>query len=811
MSLAHQFLGDVAAVYIGGQKAGAFGSGRLIAPGLILTAGHVVDYPSREHPSREGWSVVLLRDKNPDGSWASPFSATLVWRGAGELDLALLRITENPPSPVFSPIFASYSLVAPLGETSSAGFPEAWKTKADSTRDYSVHGVLRIASKFGPYGWNVPPAYNPDKPNDWKGMSGAAVCRVGTDDKLYLFGAVQQVPANFSHGLLEVARLSNAFNDAEFRAHLRDAMGVAPSIVPFQLGPSRTDLGIARIFRTRTRAFSDEYLVSETGPVPFGGRDTELRRLDDWLLDPNTSPRMVVTAPAGRGKSALLVRWMKALQEGGVCGQNGWQLAFMPVSIRVGSNRPEVFYEGLARRLAEITGEELPSDAIRDADGFRYAVRDILDRIAISDRRVIVVLDGLDEALQGSFDPSILPTVLPWNVRVLLSARWQVGDNDSRGWLVRLGWDCGVRVACLELDRLKADAIADVLVKLGAPVDIIPREPSLVARLAQLPEGEALLVKYYAEDLWGLAGKGASITRADLDNMKPGFDRYFKRWFERQDELWQEEGIDPAKVDEVLQILAFALGPLVQVDISALMKRIHHAKGLIAPDRLLRPLRRFVFGDGKRNSGYVLSHPKIGDYLQNERFAALADELRRGFAAWGQAHLDDLNAGQISAEKASSYVLQFLPQHLTDVGATADDFMKMVEDGWRRAWEQFEGGERGFAATVQAASDALRRDGQNLRLGARWRCALTLSSLKSLGQNVPSELALAAAKRGVITPRQAAHFAELKGPCEEGVTLLAGLAVVVRDNKAFSEELALSALAAAHFGRPDRCSRLAGL
>ena len=38
---------------------------------------------------------------------------------------------------------------------------------------------------------------------------------------------------------------------------------------------SWTDLGIARIFQTRTRAFTDEYLVSESGPVPFGGRDPE--------------------------------------------------------------------------------------------------------------------------------------------------------------------------------------------------------------------------------------------------------------------------------------------------------------------------------------------------------------------------------------------------------------------------------------------------------------------------------------------------------------------------------------------------------
>jgi len=38
-----EFLADAAAVYTGGPANGAFGSGRLIAPGLIVTAGHVVD------------------------------------------------------------------------------------------------------------------------------------------------------------------------------------------------------------------------------------------------------------------------------------------------------------------------------------------------------------------------------------------------------------------------------------------------------------------------------------------------------------------------------------------------------------------------------------------------------------------------------------------------------------------------------------------------------------------------------------------------------------------------------------------------
>src|SRR5262249_28760714 len=170
-----------------------------------------------------------------------------------------------------------------------------------------------------------------------------------------------------------------------------------------------------------------------------------------------------------------------------------------------GTNRPEIFYEGLARRLAEIIGERLPTEAIRNAEGFRYAIRDQLDRIAENGPRVVLVIDGLDEALHGSFDPAILPSVFSPNLRVLMSARWQLGDSVSRGWVDGLDWVRSVKVEVFELGRMDAADIADVLVKLGAPVDILAREREVVDRLAVLTEGEPLLVRYYATDLWQLA------------------------------------------------------------------------------------------------------------------------------------------------------------------------------------------------------------------------------------------------------------------------------------------------------------------
>jgi hypothetical protein len=46
------------------------------------------------------------------------------------------------------------------------------------------------------------------------------------------------------------------------------------------------------------------------------------------------------------------------------------------------------------------------------------------------------------------------------------------------------------------LERLPPEAIADVLLRLGAPTDVLAQQRNIVARLC---EGEPILVRYYAE------------------------------------------------------------------------------------------------------------------------------------------------------------------------------------------------------------------------------------------------------------------------------------------------------------------------
>ena len=197
-------------------------------------------------------------------------------------------------------------------------------------------------------------------------------------------------------------------------------------------------------------------------------------------------------------------------------------------------------------------------------------------------------------------------------------------------------------------------------------------------------------------------------------------------------------------------------------------------------------------GDGKPQSGYVLSHPKIADYLRVERFRAAEKRIRHGFARCGSAHLKAVNAGEVGIEEASHYFLRFLPRHLEMAGRPTEDFMAMVENGWRRAWECWDGSQRGFAAAVYDAWRSCRRVQPSAQIGAQSRCSLALSSINSLGRNIPVSLLVAVVKDGRCR-QQARYYAELKGATADAVGALAGISAQI-SSPTEATEMALAAL-----------------
>jgi hypothetical protein len=335
--------------------------------------------------------------------------------------------------------------------------------------------------------------------------------------------------------------------------------------------------------------------------VPFGGRDEDIALLDAWLDKETAPPRYLLTAPAGRGKSALLMRWLQHLQEQGRVGRNSpasWHLAFVPISIRFETHRPDIFYEALAARLAEILGQALPPTHTDNGVYYADHCRTLASAAVAEGRRILIVLDGIDEALGERFDARWFPRNPGTSLRLVLSARWQAGDLDSSGWKTRLGWNRDVRAQSRELPVLALEGVRDLLIKMGAPTDVLASRPDIVDRLYDLSEGEPLVLRYYAEDIWGMGEAAPRLTINDLAQLRPGLGAYFTRWLEDQERLWREakEPVDRRRVDAILAILACAYGRLKGVDLRALLTAGGEA---VAGGRFLdqlKPIQRFVIG-----------------------------------------------------------------------------------------------------------------------------------------------------------------------------------------------------------------------
>jgi hypothetical protein len=105
-----------------------------------------------------------------------------------------------------------------------------------------------------------------------------------------------------------------------------------------------------------------------------------------------------------------------------------------------------------------------------------------------------------------------------------------------------------------------------------------------------------------------------------MDNLTPGFAAYFSRAFDAES-LADHRG-DQEDVDTTLAVLAMALGPLEAPHLTDLVCGLRSLPRPTASDRFVRPLKRFIAGDGRVDHGFVLNHPKLGEYLREERFGS---------------------------------------------------------------------------------------------------------------------------------------------------------------------------------------------
>ena len=495
------------------------------------------------------------------------------------------------------------------------------------------------------------------------------------------------------------------------------------------------------------RAFREQYLGTVRRRVPFGGRERELAELDRWLNNVAAPPYLLVTAEAGRGKSALLVQWTASLDVPAV---------FVPISIRYELSAEDIFLRALVARLARLHREPEPP---RDPESLRAALHELLRRPA-PDGRLIVALDGLDETEGWTISPSLLPRVPGTGIHIILSARLTAERPTARAYLSALGWERD-DAATLSVGPLDEAGVEGVLRSSDGSVRELAESREAVRRLHRRSEGDPLVLSLFVRDLVGADASSLAAEVEALPERPAGLDDVFAQWWDDQRRVWDTTANGAKQVVwPVLDALACARGPLRRGDLLAVASEAVPLDDLRLGDAL-RALDRFLV---RNEGGYSLSHPRLADHRRARlREDGLWRDREEAFARWGRRVLLSVREGALAPADAPPYIVRHLGEHLVELGAPLDALVELVDPAWRAAWDATVDTWNGYLVDVRRAADAARRAAETaIRTGTKSRgavdcvrCAVVASSATDVELVMSGALALALVRHGVWSDRRA--------------------------------------------------------
>jgi V8-like Glu-specific endopeptidase len=704
------------------------GTGFLVSKRLAVTCAHVVQSTGVN-------AGQIVKFKYHLGELEIQKATVLENGWSTENDIAILELSEKPPKWI-RPIIMQSSRAMEGRAFQGLGYPDDGPVQTRWPQG-NISGSVDVDEYANPLlqlqGMEID-----------KGLSGSAVVDRTTRRVIGMITAYQDIKRPMNTESVRFGYAIPIETIWKIYPELEKELPPIPKRYPLVEGIHLLPHG----YDFRIQNFLTEYLGMPKQPEPFGGREDVLRQLDEWL-DGDTQ-RLLLAAPAGRGKSALLVRWLDHLLY-----RDDLAIVFVPVSVRFRTNLSSAFFASLGARLAYLHGEEVPTNELTLAEDWHRLASASLTKPLLDGRQLLVVIDGLDEAGDWEASTDLIPAELPKNVRVVVSARYLAGEKDERPWLARLGWEHSGTTSTINLEPLDSAGIQDVLVRMGLPLEKLSQRLDVVYEIHYLSRGDPLLVNLYVDDLWSRGENVSRLQPTDLKDIKPGYEGYFDRWWADQQKLWgNEKPLREKSVYMVFNLLCGALGGLTKDDLSTLATNYELDSYTI--DDALDALKRFVIGipdDRIENRiSYVLSHPKLQDYFWKRLTKTEQNELETRFLLWGEQSLHRMVDGMIdpkNKEEIPSYIIQHYGIHLDRAKQPIEKRLPLIYyQQWAKAWFTIEGAYGGYLQDVRRVwnecklFDGLRvKDSKNpLYLYAQVRCAMIESSLHSLSGNIPPEL-----------------------------------------------------------------------
>lgn len=735
------------------------GGGCALTPEMVVTAAHVVRAAradSRVVFAVAGREAIAVKSVEPDTG----------------LDLAMLQLAES---------------VVPC-YVAEAAERDRWTVSAPpQEQDAFLTGTVDVALRD----------FENDKGNrqqvvqlrvdqelkQFAGYSGSGVCLPTAD------GAVAAV---LTEQLLERTRQGPGTGKA--------AASNVLFAVPVKVALERFGLTSAAEARphlsgdTLVENFMSRVLGSAERPVPFGGRAAELRGLDQWAADPPASPRMLVVAPAGSGKSTLLAHWLFGRPAPAAPDGRRSGVVFVPLSISSETAERDVFYRIMTARIARAYRESIPI-ANRGWDDLLEEQSRLLRR-SPPDGTLLIVIDGLDEALGWEPGANMMPTALAPGVRVVASAR-MTASLDAAGWAARLGWESH---ATLTPGRLDHAGIIEVMV--GQPrlahhrgdpaLDDLAREGQ---RLSQ--NGDPLVVGLFVKEIEDRVRDTGTLPESrdewnpdawltDIASRQPGRAGFIAGWREQQARSGRSDLAQDA--ERLLNVLAVAQGPLSRAELRTLAAPLGLSMDGVRLRRVLDLLERLIL-PGSRPGTFVIAHPAIAEELRAQLEKDEDMTTYRGlFETWAVDVLGRLKTRELRLDETPRYLVRYLARHLTTGADLHPAVLRLATPYWRRVKDALSEETTGFRNDLETVMAAARRvDAARVARGdpprllpERVMCAAEIAgNHQSLAGSMTPALAAEFVRAGLWRPERALSYVDEHAQFGHGADAVVAVAPVV--------------------------------
>ena len=384
----------------------------------------------------------------------------------------------------------------------------------------------------------------------------------------------------------------------------------------------------------------------------FFGRDDQLAVLDAFVAE-NSRGVMVIAAPGGFGKSALLANWGQRREHQGAAVA----YHFFNATAHRTTERTDAL-RALITQIAFLRGRPAPS--LPDDPG---KLEDLLNQEVCQDatpeRPLIVILDGLDEAAERV--APIAPAALGSHVYIFASGRAEPGQRPEHfaRWLDEAG-RVGYPLVRHNIPELSVEGVLAWVRGLlpGLPAD---QEARLAQRLAATSQRVPLFLQFIVDDIRDRRERGEALAAiiGSLEALPAPFTGYAAQQLGAMREMRGAFEIDVARFFALLNLIKGALR----------VEELRQVLGIKANpwDFDPRITRWFARRSSEGERAIAFLHPRLADVFRETLRAS--DSMADTLAEVEGRLIDHCRASWV---KASRYALTNLPLHQLEAGRIDD-------------------------------------------------------------------------------------------------------------------------------------------